>query len=217
MTQSCTQTCQAGACTVSASCTAGTVRCNANNVEVCNASGSAWLYKESCTRGCSLGLCTDPCVSGNTRCNGATVETCTDGGLSWAASALPDAGSASCTNGCYRGGCMEADLIIDGLTRTMEGDYSFKNSVVIKNGGQLKVGPSGQLQLHARTISVADSASQVNANGVGDLAGSSCASACEPPTPRCRLISTGSPNCLPSTCRKRVLEPSRSWPDSTRI
>ena len=43
-----------GACTVGASCTPGTVRCNANNVEVCNASGSAWLYRESCNVGCNV-------------------------------------------------------------------------------------------------------------------------------------------------------------------
>lgn len=172
MTQSCSQACAAGACTTNASCTAGTVRCNSSNVEVCNASGSAWLYKETCNLGCNLGLCTDPCSAGGRRCNGPNVETCTDGGVAWAALPLPDAGSPSCANGCYHGDCMEADLIIDGITKTMDGDFSYQNSVVIKNGGQLKVGLSGQLQIHAKTISVMDSASQVNANGVGDKPGS---------------------------------------------
>lgn len=171
MTQSCSQACMAGACTTSAACTAGTVRCNGNNVEVCSASGSAWLYKEACNVGCNLGLCTDPCSAGARRCNGTNVETCTDGGVSWAAAPLPDAGSPMCANGCYKGDCMEADLVIDGITKTMEGDFSYKNSVIIKNGGQLKVGPSGQLQIKAKTITVADSASQVNANGVGDTPG----------------------------------------------
>lgn len=171
MTQSCAQACQAGACTTSATCTAGTVRCNGSNVEVCSASGSAWLFKEICNTGCNLGLCTDPCGAGQRRCNGNNVETCTDAGVSWAAMPLPDAGSPACTNGCYKGDCMEADLVIDGITTTLEGDLSFKNSVIVKNGGQLKVGPSGQLSIRAKTISVADSASQINANFVGDQQG----------------------------------------------
>lgn len=171
-TQSCPQACSMGQCTAGASCTAGAVRCNANSVEVCNASGSAWLFREACVVGCNQGQCTDPCTGGARRCNGSTVETCSDGGTSWMVSALPDAGSPQCSNGCYQGGCMEADLVIDGITRTLEGDFSFKNSVVIKNGGQLKVGPSGQLRIKAKTISVMDSASQVNANGVGDKPGS---------------------------------------------
>ena len=173
MTQSCPQACAAGACTTAASCTAGTVRCNTNNVEVCNASGSAWLFKQACDTTCNQGLCADPCQGGNRRCNASTVETCTDAGTGWVPAALPDAGSPLCANGCYKGDCMEADLVIDGITKVMEGDYSFKNSVIIKNGGQLKVGPSGQLQIRAKTISVQDSASQVNANGVGDRPGAS--------------------------------------------
>jgi hypothetical protein len=167
-TQSCPQACAMGQCTASASCTAGAVRCNGKNVEVCNASGSAWLYREACVVGCSLGQCTDPCTGGARRCNGDTVETCTDGGTSWAVAPLPDAGAPQCANGCYQGSCMDADLVIDGVTRTLEGDLAFRNSVVIKNGGQLKVGPSGQLSIKAKTISVMDSASQVNANGVGN-------------------------------------------------
>lgn len=167
-TQSCSQSCAAGACTVSTQCSPSTVRCNGNNVEVCNASGSAWLYQQQCLVGCAGGLCTDPCEAGQRRCNGSNVETCSDGGVSWQSRPLPDAGSASCANGCYQGDCMEADLIVDGVTKVLEGDLSFKNSVVIRNGGQLKVGPSGQLSIKAKSISVQDSASQLNANGVGN-------------------------------------------------
>jgi len=173
-TQMCPQACLNGACTAAATCTPGNVRCNGTNIEVCNSSGSAWLYRETCAVSCNAasGLCTDPCQEGVTRCNGNTVETCLAGGTSWGQPNLPDGGSPQCTNGCYRGGCMDADLIIDGITKTMEGDFKFSNSVIIRNGGQLRVGPTGNLSIQAKNIVVQDSASQVNANGVGDTAAS---------------------------------------------
>jgi hypothetical protein len=160
-TQICAQACMAGACTANATCTAGAVRCNNNDVEICNSSGSAWLYHQSCNVGCNGGLCTDPCTAGATRCNGSTVETCNMAGTAWTAAA------SACPNGCYLGGCMDADLTVDGVTQTLEGDLSFKNDVVIKNGGSLKVGPSGQLKIHAQHITI-DAASNINANDVGD-------------------------------------------------
>jgi hypothetical protein len=75
------------------------------------------------------------------------------------------AGSA-CPNGCYLGTCMQSDLTVDGVTQTLEGDLSFANDVVIKNGGSLKVGPSGQLKIHAQHITI-DAASNINANDIG--------------------------------------------------
>lgn len=159
-TQSCPQACNAGACTTAATCTPGAVRCNTSNVEICNSSGSAWLYNQTCNVGCNGGLCTDPCTTGAKRCNGNTPETCNAGGTAWTA-------ATSCANGCYLGDCMQADLIVDGVTTTLEGDLSFKNDVIVRNGGSLKVGPSGVLKLRARTISI-DAASNLNANDVGD-------------------------------------------------
>ncbi len=172
-TQSCPQACAMGACTTSATCTPGAVRCNASNVEICNASGSAWLYRQTCNVGCNGGLCTDPCTTGAKRCNGATPETCNAAGTGWTA-------SAACANGCYLGDCMQADLIVDGVTTTLEGDLSYKNDVIIRNGGSLKVGPTGVLKIRARTITV-DGASNINANDVGQDtrgAGSTTGSCC---------------------------------------
>lgn len=159
-TQSCPQACNAGACTTSAACTPGAVRCNTTNVEICNSSGSAWLFSQSCNVGCNLGVCTDPCTTGGKRCNGTVPETCNAAGTGWTA-------SANCAQGCYLGDCMAADLVIDGVPQTLEGDLSYANSVVIKNGGQLRVGPSGILRIRAKTITV-DGASNINGNDVGD-------------------------------------------------
>ncbi|MBX7117150.1 MAG: hypothetical protein K1X64_22730, partial [Myxococcaceae bacterium] len=155
----CAQSCSAGACTGAATCSPGTVRCNGSSVEACNTSGTAWLFNQSCNVGCTAGLCNDPCQNGEKRCNGAVPETCNMAGTGWSA-------STSCANGCYRGECMQADLVIDGVTQTLEGDLAVKNDVVIKNGGSLKVGPSGSLKLKARHITV-DAASNINANDVG--------------------------------------------------
>lgn len=157
-TQTCPQACNAGACTASATCTPGNVRCNGTNVETCNSTGSAWLFTQGCNVACNGGVCNDPCTAGAKRCNGKVPETCN--GTAWS-------GATACATDCYQGACIQADLVIDGVTQVMEGDHKFQNSVVIKNGGQLKVGPTGELKLQAASIHV-DAASNINADGVGD-------------------------------------------------
>ncbi|MBX7099331.1 MAG: hypothetical protein K1X89_16580 [Myxococcaceae bacterium] len=159
LTQSCSQACVQGACTTSTTCTAGALRCNGTSVESCNSSGTAWLYRESCANGCGAGVCTGGCTPNAKRCNTNTPEVCNAQGSGWTA-------STTCASGCYLGDCMQADLVIDGVTQTLEGDLAFANGVVVKNGGQLKVGPSGVLKLKAKTI-VVDAASNINANAVG--------------------------------------------------
>src|SRR5690606_20466900 len=72
-----------------------------------------------------------------------------------------------CTNGCYQGDCVQADLVIDGVTQTLEGDLVLSNSLVVRNGGQIVVGPSGRLKIRAKTVSI-DGASSVVANAVGE-------------------------------------------------
>jgi hypothetical protein len=170
-TQACPQACNMGMCTANATCTPGAVRCNTNDVEMCNSSGSAWLFHQSCNVGCNGGLCTDPCTSGATRCNGSTPETCNMAGTAWTA-------GTACPNGCWLGACMQADLVVDGVTQTLEGDLAFKNDVVIKNGGSLKVGATGQLIIHASHITI-DAASNINGNDVGtETRGSGSTGAC---------------------------------------
>jgi hypothetical protein len=157
-TSLCPQACLNGACTAAATCTSGTVRCNGANVERCNSSGTAWLYNQTCSLACQGGLCTDVCTTGAKRCNGNAPETCTGG--TWSA-------APACTNACFGGNCLDADLIVDGVERILEGDQRFTNSVIVRNGGSIKVGPTGQLRLKAKSVLI-DAASNINANGVGD-------------------------------------------------
>lgn len=157
-TSLCPQACLNGACTAAATCTSGTVRCNGANVERCNSSGTAWLYNQTCSLACQGGLCTDACTAGAKRCNGNAPETCTGG--AWVA-------APACGNACFAGNCLEADLIVDGVERVLEGDQRFTNSVIVRNGGSIKVGPTGQLRLKAKSVLI-DAASNINANGVGD-------------------------------------------------
>jgi hypothetical protein len=156
----CPQACSMGACTASAACNAGTVRCNGSNIEICNASGTAWLYNQTCAVSCMGGVCTGPCTPNELRCNGNVPETCNAGGSAWVA-------GMTCANECYRGACTQNDLVIDGTTQTLEGDLKYSNSVVIRNQGQLRVGPSGVLRLRARTITV-ESNTTINANDLGN-------------------------------------------------
>jgi hypothetical protein len=156
----CPQACSMGACTASAACNAGTVRCNGTNIEICNASGTAWLYNQTCAVSCMSGVCTGPCTANERRCNGNVPETCNPAGSAWVA-------GMTCANECYRGECTQNDLVIDGTTQTLEGDLKYSNSVVIRNQGQLRVGASGVLRLRARTITV-ESNTTINANDLGD-------------------------------------------------
>src|SRR6266699_16317 len=52
-------------------CSPNTYRCGAGgDVEMCNNSGTAWLFVNSCAVGCQGGVCTDPtCTPGATRCH----------------------------------------------------------------------------------------------------------------------------------------------------
>lgn len=159
MTSQCPQACSAGACTASAACSAGTVRCNGTNIEICNASGTAWLYNQTCAVACTSGVCTGPCTPSQKRCNGNVPETCNPAGSAWVA-------AQSCMYECYQGECTQNDLVIDGTTQTLEGDLKFSNNVTIRNQGQLRVGPSGTLKIRARTITV-ESNTTINANDLG--------------------------------------------------
>jgi hypothetical protein len=161
-TQSCPQACASGACTVSTACTPGNVRCNGLSVETCNSSGSAWLFTQGCNVACNGGLCNDPCTAGQKRCNAKTPETCNAGGTGWTA-------GTACSTDCYQGACIAADLIVDGVTQVLEGDLKFQNSVIVRNGGQIKVGPTGELKIQAASIHV-DADSNINADGVGGSA-----------------------------------------------
>jgi hypothetical protein len=158
VTQRCAQDCSDGACTVGATCTPGLARCSGLDVETCNNSGTAWLFRQACSTGCSDGLCGDPCAPGDKRCNGDVPEACE--GAAWTQ-------GAACPSGCDRGDCVLSDLVVDGVTQTLEGDLTVQNDVVIKNGGSLRVGPSGSLKIHARNVTI-DPGSNLSADDLGD-------------------------------------------------
>jgi hypothetical protein len=158
-TMSCPQACQAGECHATTTCSPGAVRCNDLLVQTCNSSGTAWLYSATCNVGCSGGVCSDPCTPDATRCNGNTPETCNGAGTGWTA-------GTACTTSCWAGACIAADLVVDGVTVQLDGEHHYQNGVVVRNGGQIQVGPLGWLVLRAKTVSV-DLASAIVATGVG--------------------------------------------------
>ncbi len=57
-------------------CTPAARRCQADAIEVCNATGSAWRAITSCPGGCSNGACAAPCSPGTRRCAAQGVEVC---------------------------------------------------------------------------------------------------------------------------------------------
>jgi len=133
----------------------GTLVCSPNQIECqdiqvvqCNPTGSAWLLDAVCSKTCTAGLCDAPCTPNSTRCNGTNVDTCNSAGSAWTLD------TTSCTTGCLDGTCLEPDLVVDGVSVTMDGDHHYPNSVLLKNGGSIQVGTTGYLGLYAPTIDV---------------------------------------------------------------
>lgn len=148
--ESCAFGCSSGACIEMITCTPGTYRCNANSVETCNSSGTAWLYLSTCAVSCSAGLCTGACTPGETRCNGMSTETCNTAGTAWTR-------NETCTTFCARGACA-----LDGLevasNRTLDGDVYVDGDVVVRSGATI-TSPTGVLTIHATSIVVENGAS----------------------------------------------------------
>jgi hypothetical protein len=168
-TQSCPFGCMIGgggaaSCVTSVSCTPGQTRCNGNGVEVCNASGTAWLTQATCANGCSGGLCTGGCTSGQKRCNANKVETCNGAGTAWTVTSDCAAGGGVCDIASAT--CAVSSLTIDA---TAQKDY---NGVLVVNGplvvknGQTMTSTSGDLTIRATSITVEQGAAiSVSATG----------------------------------------------------
>ncbi|AKU98269.1 Endoglucanase [Labilithrix luteola] len=140
-------------------CTAGAQRCNGAAVEICNSSGTAWLYASTCSSGCSgAGLCTGSCMPGTTRCNGKSVETCAAGGASW--STTETCGATF----CYSGQCAAAGLEV-GLPTNRDGLVVVDGTLVIRQGASLN-SPSGNLTIRATNI-VVESGASITVSPVG--------------------------------------------------
>jgi hypothetical protein len=168
-TQSCPFGCMVGgggaaSCVTSVSCTPGQTRCNGNGVEVCNASGTAWLTQATCANGCSGGLCTGGCTAGQRRCNANKVETCDAAGTAW--TVTTDCAGAGAVCDIASATCAVSSLTIDA---TAQKDY---NGVLVVNGplvvksGQTMTSTSGDLTIRATSITVEQGAGiSVSATG----------------------------------------------------
>jgi hypothetical protein len=173
-TAPCSFGCSSGACTTTVACTAGTYRCSGLAVEVCNASGTAYLYTATCAISCSGGLCTGACTPGAKRCNTGKVETCNSTGTTWTV-------TETCTGSCdgTTSTCVLPSL--DVTTNTdKDGEIVVSGAVIVRSGASLN-SPTGNLTIRAKSITVERGAS-ITAAPTGDDAalngstgsGSSC-------------------------------------------
>lgn len=129
-----------------AACTPGANRCSVgNSVEVCNSSGTAWLYSATCTVGCSNGLCTGACAPGAKRCNGSVVEACNATGTAYTL-------VETCSTFCDNAQCALASLDI-ALNRDMDGEILVAGAVIVRSGATLN-SPTGNLTIRAKSITI---------------------------------------------------------------
>jgi hypothetical protein len=136
-----------------ASCTPGTYRCAVNNaVEICNSSGTAWLYSATCSVSCQSGLCTGACTPGARRCNQNRVETCNTMGSAWST-------AETCSTFCESGQCALAGLEVTSTTN-LDGLQIVSGAVIVRSGATLS-SPSGDLTLRASSIRVENGGSIV--------------------------------------------------------
>ena len=64
-------------------CAPAARRCQADAIEVCNATGTAWRALTSCPGGCTSGACAAPCSPGTRRCTAQGVEVCDRARTRW--------------------------------------------------------------------------------------------------------------------------------------
>lgn len=123
-------------------CTPGTYRCGAGlSVEICNATGTAWLYSATCTVGCTAGLCTGACTPSTKRCNAKNVETCNATGSAWTV-------TETCGTFCEDARCALPSLDI-GANKSMNGDHLVEGDVIVRSGATLS-STSGDLTIRTR-------------------------------------------------------------------
>jgi hypothetical protein len=146
--------CSSGACVSNTTCTAGAYRCNGNTVEICNSTGTAYLYAASCATGCASGLCTGGCTPNAKRCNGNTLEQCDASGTMWSA-------VTTCANGCdgLTATCLLASLNIT-VNTTLDGDVVVAGPATIA-APAVVTSQTGVLNIRAQSINLQAGASIV--------------------------------------------------------
>ncbi len=159
-------------CTAAANCAAGTRRCTGNNVKICNAAGTAYLYAQSCAETCNAGLCQGKCTPGDKRCNGNGVEQCKADGSGYAV--VDDCGANQRTCDATASACALNGLIIDATATKDYNGLLLVNGALVVKAGQTLTSSSGDLTIRATTITVEAGATiTVAATGTGtDGAGS---------------------------------------------
>src|SRR5262249_32344083 len=146
----CAFACANAMCKTQVNCNAGAYQCDGNNVEICNGSGSAWLFGNTCKASCQNGFCVGACTPGELRCNGNTIQTCNNGGNGWNAGAM-------CMTFCVNGACALDKLDVQ-MNTTLDGEVWVAAAVTVRVGATLS-SPKGNLTIHAQSISVDQGAS----------------------------------------------------------
>lgn len=145
----CSFGCVSGACSTSVTCTPGAYRCAGSAVEICNSSGTAYLYSATCAVSCSAGLCTGACTPGAKRCNALNVETCNAAGTAWTV-------SDTCASFCDAptSTCAMPTLTIDPTTtKSFDGEIVVAGALVVKAGSTMS-SSTGNLTIRAQSITV---------------------------------------------------------------
>ncbi len=142
-TMSCAFGCAMGSCTSMVSCNPGAQACNGNQVEVCNSTGSAFLFSQTCPNGCSGGLCQGTCTENDLRCNGKDLEVCTSGAF---------VKQMTCATFCQSGQCALASLDI-ATTMDLNGLVIVQGAVTVDGTGNL-TSTSGNLTIQADSITI---------------------------------------------------------------
>lgn len=173
-TTPCAGGCTAGACDDSpVTCTPGERRCFRNSVQVCNAEGTAMLFDSVCAEACDAGACVGSCTPADARCSGDVREVCAADGSGFGA-------DATCALGCDHRLCAEDELVSAGVDLTLTGDHVYTGCVDISLGAVVSVPAGESVEIWARCLSLASSASitlgagahlRVHASETVDLSG----------------------------------------------
>ena len=155
------------ACDGGLPCTPNTFSCgSAGDVEVCNNSGTAWLFVQACADGCSAGVCEDPtCTPGATRCQGNEVETCAANGSSWT-------DTDACSTYCADGECALPSQTVSSNS-TSSGTVIVAGDFVVTNNSTLTA-DTGDLTIIADNIRIDAGAAIAVAPTSTGSAGASC-------------------------------------------
>ncbi len=159
--QSCPFSCEGDECVEETDCTPGDSRCNDNMVEVCNATGSAYLYVTTCEADCDDGQCTGDCEPGTRQCtDDDEVQVCNDDGDGWDVETTCDIACDSRIDDC-----VEEELSISSDTE-LNGTHVVDGPVTIHSGAEV-TSSEGDLRIYASSITVEDGGS-IDLDATGD-------------------------------------------------